>query len=73
MRPKSVADEQRQLALAIKLSKRHRAEDTRRGSRVGIRVFLLFCFVFVSLCLLRQQPKTENCGSTVSGIDLCDC
>ncbi|XP_068751786.1 serine/threonine-protein kinase MRCK alpha-like isoform X3 [Montipora capricornis] len=33
MRPKSVADEQRQLALAIELSKRHRAEDTRRGPR----------------------------------------
>ncbi|KAK2561476.1 Serine/threonine-protein kinase MRCK alpha [Acropora cervicornis] len=31
MRPKSVADEQRQLAVAIELSKRHAGEDKRRG------------------------------------------
>lgn len=44
MRPKSVADEQRQLALALELSKRHAAGEAERtnggsrgkGSRVGI-------------------------------------
>ena len=44
MRPKSVADEQRQLALALELSKRHAAAEAEltnggsrgRGSRVGI-------------------------------------
>lgn len=62
MRPKSVADEQRQLALAIEFSKRHavaEAEATRQ-SRVGSRTLVLFCISFIFTKKLRQQPKSED-------------
>ena len=61
MRPKSVADEQRQLALALELSKRHVAAEAEvkygsdRQSRVGNRI--LFYSVFIFLEKLRQQLK----------------
>lgn len=62
MRPKSVVDEQRQLALALELSKQHAATvaeekkgSGRRKSRVGTRI--LFYFVFLFTEKLRHQPK----------------
>ncbi len=64
MRPKSLAEEQRQLALALELSKRQAAaaaELTKGGgrdSRVGIRTVTLFHFM-ISRRKLRQQPKSR--------------
>lgn len=61
MRPKSVADERRQLALALELSKREIAAGGRRSSRVGTRILYL-CFVFTcglqaEAAILRTSPK----------------
>lgn len=48
MRPKSVADERRQLALALELSKREMAAGGRRSSRVGTRILYFALFLLWS-------------------------
>ena len=60
MRPKSVADEQRQLALALELSKREIAAGGRRSSRVGTRILYL-CFVFT--CGLQAEAAILRTNS----------
>lgn len=54
MRPKSVADERRQLALALELSKREIAAGGRRSSRVGTRI-CIFALCLLVAFKLRQQ------------------